>query len=400
MGANSEFEAFFRAVQNNDVHLVKTLLDAGFDVNAQSTVQSTNRNGQYIIWKSSALMYAARYGQEDMVGLILAQDLVDVNTAQEKHGWTALLMAAANDHTNIVKLLLKRGDIDVNLKDCNGLSPLHDATKEDVNAKDNRDGSPLHTAVTHGRLDIVNLILGHGAINVSAKQKYIGSAFDIAASKGHIEILQLLLRYGRSDFRFLSENLGEMLKRASMNGHLNIVQLLLRDFATTIDLQPTALAIALHDATKNGHIDIVRLLLRQNRIDINFSNQFMGTALQSVAINGLLEIGQLILARDDVSSENVSIASHNAAGRGHIDILRLLLAYHGVNINFQNTEGKTALHFAAEKGFVEITRILLDHGINVNLVSEDFGTALHRELRESGNLQYIMRFMAISSYNR
>ncbi|KAG9399050.1 hypothetical protein AC1031_012485 [Aphanomyces cochlioides] len=117
-------------------------------------------------------------------------------------------MAAANGHTNIVKLLLKRGDIDVNWRDCNGLSPLHQATKDghtevvhallsndkiDVNAKDNRNSSPLHTAVTHGCLDIVKLILGHGAINLSAKQKDGHTALDIALGKGHEKVVRLLI---------------------------------------------------------------------------------------------------------------------------------------------------------------------------------------------------------------
>lgn len=46
---------------------------------------------------------------------------------------------------------------------------------------------------------------------------------------------------------------------------------------------------------------------------------------------------------------------------GNIDAVRKLLK-DGVNPNFQDTQGKTALMYAAEKGYIDTVKLLLDHG--------------------------------------
>ena len=53
-----------------------------------------------------------------MVKLLLKMGKVDVNL-KDNDGWILLLWAAGNGHKAIVKLLLKMGKVDVNLKDNN-----------------------------------------------------------------------------------------------------------------------------------------------------------------------------------------------------------------------------------------------------------------------------------------
>ncbi len=65
-----------------------------------------------------------------------------------------------------------------------------------------------------------------------------------------------------------------------------------------------------------------------------------------------------------------------AAKTGNIIHVQALLAK-GVNANAKDSEGTTALMFAAQKGYTEIVRILLNNDANVNLASRRFGlTAL------------------------
>ena len=65
-----------------------------------------------------------------------------------------------------------------------------------------------------------------------------------------------------------------------------------------------------------------------------------------------------------------------AAKTGNIIHVQALLAKN-VNANAKDSEGTTALMFAAQKGYTEIVRILLNNDANVNHVSRRFGlTAL------------------------
>ena len=48
----------------------------------------------------------------------------------------------------------------------------------------------------------------------------------------------------------------------------------------------------------------------------------------------------------------------------------------GVDVNYQNGEGRTALMRSAKRGYKDIVRILLDNGADVNLVDSRGKTAL------------------------
>ena len=80
-----------------------------------------------------------------------------------------------------------------------------------------------------------------------------------------------------------------------------------------------------------------------------------------------------------------------AAKTGNIIHVQALLAK-GVNANAKDSEGTTALMFAAQKGYAEIVRILLNNGANVNLASRRFGltalmlAAAHKQADSAGLL--------------
>ena len=68
---------------------------------------------------------------------------------------------------------------------------------------------------------------------------------------------------------------------------------------------------------------------------------------------------------------------HLAAEKGYKEITSLLLD-NGAQIDFENWSSKTALHFAVEKGHIEIVDLLLINGANVNAINKGFpsGTSL------------------------
>src|SRR5260221_619896 len=94
------------AAAEGDLAAVRTLLDAGADVNA------TCHNG-------SAVQFAAAKGDAVMLRLLLGRGA----RTDAVSGQAPLLMAAANEHTETVRALVEAG-ADVNIRDENGVTAL------------------------------------------------------------------------------------------------------------------------------------------------------------------------------------------------------------------------------------------------------------------------------------
>ncbi len=68
---------------------------------------------------------------------------------------------------------------------------------------------------------------------------------------------------------------------------------------------------------------------------------------------------------------------HHAAQNGHVEVVRLLLARKGVEVNKSAAGRVTALYFASQEGHVEVVRLLLARqGIDVNKTAHHGATAL------------------------
>ena len=68
---------------------------------------------------------------------------------------------------------------------------------------------------------------------------------------------------------------------------------------------------------------------------------------------------------DTVDDWTGKTALHYAAEYGHLEIAKLLLA-NGANVNRRDDDKTTPLYFAAVGGFVEVARLLLDYGADIN----------------------------------
>ncbi|XP_053693023.1 acyl-CoA-binding domain-containing protein 6-like [Sabethes cyaneus] len=118
----------------------------------------------------------------------------------------------------------------------------------------------------------------------------------------------------------------------------------------------------------------------------------------SVSSHAILEEDNELLARGEISivdfikegnleavQENLASASsvineldedglgliHWAADRGNVNILRLLLQEPGIKIDLKDCGGQTALHYAASCGNRDCVRLLLDRGADRSLLDDE-----------------------------
>jgi len=74
-----------------------------------------------------------------------------------------------------------------------------------------------------------------------------------------------------------------------------------------------------------------------------------------------------VLAATDENGMNLL---HWAADRGYTDITKVLLK-HKIDVNSQDKEGQTALHYASSCGYLEVVQILLDNGADKSIPDDE-----------------------------
>ncbi len=133
-----------------------------------------------------ALYFAAESDHVDGVAMLLAREGVDPNESVHKSGHTALTVAAAKGHADVVQLLLMLRGPTLNL-----------------NALAKRGKTALHWASIGGHADVVELLLGvrgrggRRVVNLEARdERYNRTPLMWAAANHHTRIVELLLRAG------------------------------------------------------------------------------------------------------------------------------------------------------------------------------------------------------------
>lgn len=182
-----------------DIKAVKEMLRDGVDPN---TPPGPNDNGM------SALMYASRYGHDEIVKLLIDAG-ANVN-ATSTTGSTPLMFAAYGGNVQTVREILNKGDVNTDVQVPNGMTALILAINEGHtevikllskkgNAPRLRTGhslkTPLMKAVSKGSLEVVNALLESNP-NLEARDRNGQSALMHAIQKGNIEIFTSLLDKG------------------------------------------------------------------------------------------------------------------------------------------------------------------------------------------------------------
>ena len=91
------------------------------------------------------------------------------------------------------------------------------------------------------------------------------------------------------------------------------------------------------------------------------------TEIEKTADNpGLMK--EYVLSQKDVNARDKDGRTllHYAANKGYLEIVRLLLEK-GANINVQDNDGRTPLHEAMSYHALGVARFLVENGANVNL---------------------------------
>ncbi|KJV77018.1 ankyrin repeat domain-containing protein [Orientia tsutsugamushi] len=149
----------------------------------------------------------------------------------------------------------------------------------------------------------------------------------------------------------------------------------------------------LHLAAQGYNLKITEILLSYNKTIVDVQNNMDRTPLHlaltrlvsSQPVSSLLsteslKVAQALLthcANVNLQDENGNTALHYAANHFyHLEVTEILLN-HCANVNAQNNAGDTALHSAARNGLLSTVVCLLESGANVHLKCQHGNSALH-----------------------
>ncbi len=401
------------AAANGRVSVIPALLDAGADINVVDDIQidepedPPKPKDPYRFLPTAegatALIVATRMGHETTVKLLVERG-ADMNIG-DKHGITALAWATRKKATAIMGILSKTGAakpefLEGSLGTAFWLAAkggdktkveelLSRGAKPDEMVKD-REGEhfPLVSAAREGHLDIVRLLLKHGANpNIGAQENWSADVTPLmaAARTGRLEIVKVLLA-AKADVGAKDKGLdggGETaLHYAARGGNGDVIKALLgagaRINAKAKDgITPLCLAISekKHDAIK---------ALLAGGADANAGPTdgsgplYIATSKKDAeAVRMLLDHGSLPLPKGAKLS---FIPLDTAASGGSAEIVTML-SKAGAPVNAQTDRGDTALAGAALRGHGEVVKILLTAGADPNLADCDGFTPLMAALR-------------------
>jgi hypothetical protein len=130
--------------------------------------------------------------------------------------------------------------------------------KADVQACSHRGKTALHLASAHGHANIVHLLLKHKA-NCKATSNGEWTALHMAAERGYKEVVRELIDY-RADVNAATTKGRTPPHWASFNGHIEVVEILLRQGGIKRYLQDDSGYSPLMLAGQNRHTAVAQLL--------------------------------------------------------------------------------------------------------------------------------------------
>jgi ankyrin repeat protein len=362
------------------------------------------------------LLWAAESGYTSVVQLLIARLNVDIGFT-DNLGQTAVQLAAAKGHLQVVERLLQEGaDVNAAAAITSGRTALRAAAEgghltvverllqegADVNAAAGTfDGrTSLQAAAGGGHLTVVERLLQEGAdVNAAAAASNGRTALQAAAAGGYLTVVERLLQEGADVNAAAGTFDGRTsLQAAAGGGHLIVVERLLQEGA---NVNAAAAAgngrTALQAAAGGSHPEVVDRLLQEGA-DVNAAAAGNGrTALQAAAAGGHLTVVERLL--QEGADVNAAVAFDGrtaiqaAAAGGHLTVVERLLQ-EGADVNAAAAEyGRTALQAAAEGGHLAVVERLLQEGADVNAAAARYGKTALQAAAGGGHLAVVERLL-------
>ncbi|XP_068717034.1 serine/threonine-protein phosphatase 6 regulatory ankyrin repeat subunit A-like [Montipora capricornis] len=363
--------------------LIKTLIDLGADVNAQTAPG-----------KEGPLLFAASSNNYVVTGLLLEHG-ADVNI-QDNEGNSPLLLSFRQGFFSISQLLVNAG-FHTKLRSKARETLLYKTVTQkyvplfkllleneaDVNKRDRWAGqTPLHKAVTQKDVPLVKLLLENKA-HVNIREWSGETPLHKAVTQKDVPLVKLLLE-NKADVDIQGENGETPLHKAVRQKYVPPFKLLLENKADVNKRDRWGGETPLHKAVTQKDVPLVKLLL-ENKADVNIRDWRGETPLHKAVTQKDVPLVKLLLenkAGVNISDEKGETPLHKAVTQKDVPLVKLLLE-NKADVDIQDRwGGETPLHKAVKQKDVPLVKLLLENKADVNILDFWGETPLHKAVTQ------------------
>ncbi len=390
------------AVHERDVKMFKLLMEYGVDINSAKSKEllilvanqgnldavrlfvSCGAEMPFELNSDEGVHYAVRKGSVETLKYFLEASSVSTDVL---YGAVQLLLFS-DDHTDMLELLFQHGvkptagnlqfaahskndcSLKMILKYCTNISECGEALK-----------SALFAACKRGNMDIVHLLLAHGA-------QVTDVTLRVAAEKGQLEVVKFLLSLGVLDTEAECKH-RQALSAAADCRHTEVVKVLVEHGAD--------ITYAIKYCHNPG---LSEMLIRQlAHKDLNHAAALAAEQCLYSLTKEYLEQGADITAESRFGGKILSRGPEDQY-EDSADIWELIISY-GVDAAMRNNSPLKLAHKWNNKDF-KAAKVLLQHGLDINMMLSDKFYCLHprdemnalRYACEDGNLDMIRYLVA------
>jgi ankyrin repeat protein len=377
--------SLLHAIQHKDRNTVEKLLDVGADASDPNLLIRACLNGDEEIVRLLLLFGADSNGIDangytplfaaTKTSLLEGVELLmkygaDPNLSAGPDGETPLVVAINERNFELTHLLLMYGADASAVMSC-GNTPLIKVINKTVPAKfvelildydtdadaKNREGTtPLFMAIQSARVDIMSLLLDHGA-----NPNMPGPKHPLWPSTYHPEALQLLLSRGADT----KKAPGSMELAASLKS-IDSISILL-NAGVSPNIKKDGIYTPLCSAIRDNSVNIVDLLLA-NGADPNLpASEY--PHFKCITHNRIHILPKLVAAGSDLHEPKGILET--AVVHNNMEALKYLLSQ-GVHLDDRSDEGCTALTTAIRDNRMQMLDLLLANGADPNVRGEDW----------------------------
>ncbi|AGO11546.1 AaceriADL244Wp [[Ashbya] aceris (nom. inval.)] len=257
----------------------------------------------------------------------------------------------------------------------------------DVNDQDNAGNSPLHEAALNGHLEVVKLLIRHGAnVNIQSYEMFKDTPLIDASANGHLDVVRELLQHGADPTIVNAKGLTAI---ESIDDDTDLdeeevqivreIKALLRKAARKYKKEDgDAKQLPQRSKVKEGHSEDDDSIQSTAAFDKDFYWTDITSKLGKEKLFRASKEGRL--AYVGAYLENGGHADFRSFMEsvkfGHEDIASLFLAF-GAQVNAVGRDGQTALMAAVGRGHLNTVKLLLEAGADPTKRDKDGHSVLY-----------------------